>query len=218
MHFQRQSWQTDADKPIFFEILVHKIQRHHCSVIQPFVTFPFGSCRKVCRICQFTELLHKLCIIADLHLHLGRTKLRIIPRCTLPRRYMEIIRIQNLMRRHQEHRLRFQVGNLTCRRVIRLNRFLYFFLLAPADFRYNYRRMRKHKCCFDQRYAPPCTVPFSLLYSQDICNCFLCFAQSDRYRLISVWYGMPDSLLCSLKKSTVSLSMFIVICFFSFFT
>lgn len=56
------------------------------------------------------------------------------------------------------------------------------------------------------------------IYFQDTCNFFLFFAQSDKYRLISVWYGMPDSSLCALKKSTVSLSIFIVICFFSLFT
>ena len=55
-------------------------------------------------------------------------------------------------------------------------------------------------------------------YFQDICNFFLFFAQSDKYRLISVWYGTPDSSLCSLKKSIVSLSILIVICFFSFLT
>lgn len=56
-----------------------------------------------------------------------------------------------------------------------------------------------------------------MFYSQDICNCFFCFTQSERYRLMSVWYGMPESSFCCLKNSIVSLSILIVICFFNLF-
>lgn len=52
-----------------------------------------------------------------------------------------------------------------------------------------------------------------IFYFQDSCSCFFCFAQSERYRLISVWYGIPESSLCALKKLIVSQSMLIETCF-----
>ena len=61
-----------------------------------------------------------------------------------------------------------------------------------------------------------CIVP-PVFYCHDRFSCLLLFAQSRRYRLISVWYGMPALCDCALKKSIVFPSMFIVICRFSCF-
>ena len=103
---KRQSGQADPDELIVPIEMIHVIQGDHCPMVEFSLPFPQCSGRKTGLIAALCELCHELRVILHVDFDLRCAELTHISLCSLPRRDVEVIRIQDRMRRGQDNRIR----------------------------------------------------------------------------------------------------------------
>ena len=115
-------------------------------------SFPQCSGGKTGLIAALCELCRELRVVLHMDFDLRCAELTHISLCGLPRRDVEVIRIQDRMRRGQDDRIRPKLGYKSCRLFISRGGSGYFLFLPSSDLRKDDRRMRDHDRT-DDRHA-----------------------------------------------------------------